>query len=108
MTMPDTEFQKRVEDFMCEACGMYVVGGGYTNHCPACLVSKHVDVHPGDRAADCGGLMRVVKIDLKDGEWRLLHRCRRCGYEKRNKVSAEDSQERLAEVVQEVNKQKRG
>ena len=93
---------------MCEACGMYVVGGGYTNHCPACLVSKHVDVHPGDRAADCGGLMRVVKIDLKDGEWRLLHRCRRCGYEKRNKVSAEDSQERLAEVVQEVNKQKRG
>lgn len=101
--MPDTEFQKRVEDFLCEACGMYVVGGGYTNHCPECLVSKHVDVHPGDRAAGCGGLMDVVEVEQRSSEWRILHRCRRCGHEKWNKVSAGDSQEQLAAVVRSLN-----
>ncbi|MEK7158524.1 MAG: RNHCP domain-containing protein, partial [Patescibacteria group bacterium] len=43
-------FQRRVEDFTCESCGAQVTGDGYTNHCPQCLVSKHVDVYPGDRA----------------------------------------------------------
>lgn len=100
--MPDQKFQKRVEDFVCAACGAQVKGNGYTNHCPHCLVSMHVDVHPGDRAATCGGLMEVVKIDLKEGEWRLLHRCGRCGYEKWNKVGAEDSQERLAQVARDL------
>lgn len=100
--MADQKFQKRVEDFVCEACGVQVAGSGYTNHCPQCLVSKHVDVHPGDRLAECGGLMEVVKIDLKDGEWRLLHRCGRCGYEKWNKVAAADSQVKLAEVAKRL------
>lgn len=84
---------------MCEQCGARVVGSGYTNHCPVCLRSKHVDVHPGDRAAKCGGMMEVVQIDLKQGEWRVLHQCLICGHEKWNEVAEEDSQERLAEVT---------
>lgn len=84
---------------MCESCGLYVVGGGYTNHCPDCLASKHVDVHPGDRSAHCGGLMDVVEIDLQHTQWRLLHRCRICGHTKWNMVSNQDSQQRLANLA---------
>ena len=43
-------FTRKVEDFTCEHCGREVHGNGYTNHCPHCLHSKHVDVNPGDRA----------------------------------------------------------
>ena len=51
-------FIRKTEDFICEHCGREVRGNGYTNHCPYCLWSKHVDINPGDRAAGCGGLKR--------------------------------------------------
>lgn len=45
------------EDFVCEVCGTKVKGTSYTNHCPNCLWSKHVDQNvPGDRAELCHGL----------------------------------------------------
>ena len=43
------------QSFTCANCGAAVsplAGGGYRNHCPVCLHSLHVDVNPGDRAAD--------------------------------------------------------
>ena len=47
------------ESFTCKQCGRLVVSGGagsgHRNHCPNCLSSLHLDVEPGDRAADCGG-----------------------------------------------------
>lgn len=89
MTHSNT-FQRTKEDFTCEQCGFEVVGNGYTNHCPKCLWSKHVDVHPGDRAATCGGMMEPVEVVLKGGEYNILHRCIVCGFEKRNKASKED------------------
>jgi len=52
------KFQKKKEDFKCEKCGREVIGTGYTNHCPDCLWSKHVDVNPGDRQSKCLGLDR--------------------------------------------------
>ena len=61
-------FIRKTEDFICENCGAVVVGNGYTNHCPVCLYSKHVDRSPGDRAAGCGGLMEPVAVALKRGE----------------------------------------
>jgi hypothetical protein len=41
------------QGFTCENCGASVAplsNGSYRNHCPACLLSKHVDILPGDRA----------------------------------------------------------
>jgi rubrerythrin len=84
------EFSRKVEDFTCEHCGAVVVGNGYTNHCPQCLWSKHVDVTPGDRAADCGYLMEPYVLELVGGEFELVHRCLKCGYQKRNKTSPDD------------------
>ncbi|MFA6992594.1 MAG: RNHCP domain-containing protein, partial [Candidatus Gracilibacteria bacterium] len=38
-------FSRTIEDFVCEKCGAKVKGDGYTNHCPKCLWSKHVDIN---------------------------------------------------------------
>ena len=83
-------FQRRIEDFVCERCGRAVAGDGFTNHCPACLWSKHVDRQPGDRAAGCGGLMAPVALESRAEGYLLTHRCERCGHEKRNRSDPAD------------------
>ncbi|HEY4522084.1 MAG TPA: RNHCP domain-containing protein [Candidatus Paceibacterota bacterium] len=89
--MDEPRFQRRIEDFTCEHCRALVLGNGYTNHCPVCLWSKHVDIHPGDRKAACGGLMRPLRLEGASPDYVLVHRCESCAIEKRNMVSSEDS-----------------
>lgn len=84
------KFIKNKEDFVCEHCGAHVVGNGFTNHCPKCLYSKHVDVFPGDRKSLCGGLMKPVEFVKEKVGYVLVHKCEKCGYEKRNKIAKED------------------
>jgi rubrerythrin len=83
-------FIKKIEDFNCEHCGYAVVGNGYTNHCPKCLWSKHVDNSPGDRASKCGGMMAPVKIEMVKDEFVITNTCVVCGHSKRNKSSIDD------------------
>lgn len=93
------KFQKNKEDFTCEKCGFAVIGNGYTNHCPKCLWSKHVDVNPGDRADNCGGLMKPISLVMEKGKFILTHQCQKCGYEKRNKAADNDALELLLTPV---------
>lgn len=102
MHEPVKLFQKKTEDFVCGQCGQAVEGNGYTNHCPECLYSRHVDIHPGDRAAECGGLMEPIFLAQENGEQKLTHRCLVCGHEKKNKVSAEDDFEALLKVARRM------
>ncbi|MGE0431763.1 MAG: RNHCP domain-containing protein [Planctomycetota bacterium] len=81
---------------MCLHCGRDVAplnNGSTRNHCPHCLWSRHLDVIPGDRAADCGELMRpiAVEADARRG-WMLVHCCEKCGAVHRNRVSLDDDQ----------------
>ena len=92
-------FKRTREDFVCEKCGEEVIGDGYTNHCSKCLWSKHVDVDPGDREADCGGLMKPVSIESKSGEYIITHRCIKCGHEKRNKTSKNDDIDKVVSLM---------
>lgn len=85
------KFTRHKEDFICEKCGATVTGNGYTNHCPNCLWSKHVDVHPGDRAAICKGLMEPHRIEGAGEHQKIIHRCVTCSYEKANTISPEDN-----------------
>lgn len=96
--MNEKKFQKRKENFVCEHCGEKIKGDGYTNHCPNCLWSKHVDINPGDRKEVCGGLMKPIGIDLKNGEYLLIHRCLKCGKEKRNKLSERDNFDKVIKL----------
>jgi rubrerythrin len=105
---PDKHFQRRREDFVCEHCGTPVVGTGFTNHCPACLYSRHVDVYPGDRKALCRGLMAPVRLESKGGQERLVHQCLVCGYQSTNKVSEEDSREALVRVAEDYARRRAG
>ena len=91
--MQERKFQKRVEDFVCEHCGSHVTGNGFTNHCPHCLWSKHVDVNPGDRAAPCGGMMEPIALEGSTPKYRIVHRCKTCGLERRIAVGQNDDTE---------------
>ncbi len=68
--------------------------GGYRNHCPAYLWSRHVDgARPGDRASACGGPMRPVGLDHRAGKgWMVVLRCERCGAIRRNRVARDTVQ----------------
>ncbi len=92
-------FTKNQEDFTCEMCGAKVHGNGYTNHCPNCLTSKHVDINPGDRACECKGLMIAISLDNKNGELVLVQRCQKCGFIRRNKISEQDSREAVRAII---------
>jgi len=93
------KFQRKIENFICKNCGAKVIGDGYTNHCPLCLWSKHVDINPGDRASNCQGLMEPIALENKNGEQVIVHRCIKCGFQKRNKVAKNDSFNDLLNII---------
>ena len=95
------------EVFTCRVCGRTIVpqgaGSDHRNHCPNCLTSLHVDEEPGDRASDCGGIMDAVAVWVrgngKNGEWAVIHRCRRCGKLSSNRVAADDNPMKLMSIA---------
>lgn len=99
-------FQRNIEDFRCEHCGEHVKGNGYTNHCPTCLYSKHVDISPGDRAATCGGLMEPIQVEQTGEGYELTHQCQKCGHTKINRSDALDDFEVLVALAKELAEKK--
>jgi len=98
------KFQRTIEDFVCENCGHKVNGTGYTNHCPKCLFSKHVDINPGDRMSPCKGLMKPIGVELEHDEYVILHECLKCGAKKRNKQQQEDDFDQIIKLSQGLEK----
>lgn len=92
-------FKRNKEDFTCEKCGAFVMGNGYTNHCPECLWSKHVDIIPGDRLESCCGLMEPHKFEKDGEEESIIHKCIICGHKKRNKLSKDDNYDKVISLV---------
>ena len=92
------------ESFKCKACGRIVTSAGagseHRNHCPYCLTSFHLDNEPGDRAADCGGVMEPIAVWVrKKGEWAIIHRCRVCGALSSNRIAADDNPIKLMSIA---------
>lgn len=85
-------FSKNDSGFICKNCGKDVEPLGYTsrNHCPFCLCSLHVDINPGDRLNECGGILRPIQVlpDSKRG-YVIVHRCERCGVTVKNRAAHE-------------------
>jgi len=96
--MKKKNFIKNQEDFVCENCGYKVKGNGYTNHCPKCLYSKHVDNVPGDRANHCNGLMPPVGITYRNGQYSIIHKCLKCGVVRNNKINSADDFNKVIEL----------
>lgn len=93
------KFQRKIEDFVCTHCGTSVKGTGYTDHCPACLWSRHVDINPGDRAAECGGAMEPISVEIKGGEKIIYYKCQECGFPHRVKAAAGDDFEAILKLT---------
>jgi DNA-directed RNA polymerase subunit RPC12/RpoP len=81
--------------FVCANCTREVpplANGSYRNHCPYCLHSLHVDINPGDRASDCGGLLEPIGVDYSGKKgWIIVSQCVKCGQIKRNKAALDDA-----------------
>jgi len=103
----DRDYYKKnpcTETFVCRVCGRTVfpdgAGTSHRNHCPYCLASRHLDNDPGDRAADCGGIMEPIAVWVrKHGEWAVIHRCRICGVISSNRIAADDNPMKLMSIA---------
>jgi len=91
-------FTKTVEDFTCAHCGAHVLGNGYTNHCPKCLYSRHVDNAPGDRASTCGGMMKPISIEKSGDDFIITHKCEKCGKVIRQHASDDDDMDTIIAI----------
>lgn len=94
-------FIHKNEEFVCENCGFKnLLGNQIRNHCAQCLYSKHLDKEvPGDRLADCGGLMRPVSVFYKPSKGFMINfLCVKCGHTYVNKVLQGDNQELVSEI----------
>ncbi|MBQ3785076.1 MAG: RNHCP domain-containing protein [Alphaproteobacteria bacterium] len=92
------KFIKQIEDFTCAHCGAEVLGNGYTNHCPKCLWSQHVDNNPCDTQSNCGGMMRPISVEQKGGEFIITHKCEKCGKVIKQKTSANDDMDTIISI----------
>ena len=89
-------FIRKTEDFRCSNCGAIIKGNSYTDHCPICLWSMHVDINPGDRANECLGTMKPVSaIADRRGTYTITYKCTKCGKIKKVKASPHDKVEAL-------------
>jgi len=85
------------ETFRCRHCrrmvGPTISGGQHRNHCPVCLYSLHVDGKtPGDRRSECRSLMKPVALYTRvSGEQVIVHQCLGCGFQRFNRVAADDN-----------------
>ncbi|MBA3825158.1 MAG: RNHCP domain-containing protein [Ktedonobacterales bacterium] len=82
--------------FKCVQCRRFIApvpsGGQHRNHCPFCLHSRHVDAgQSGDRLNACGARMAPIgAFQRPSGEHVVVHRCLGCGFERFNRIAADD------------------
>lgn len=54
---------------------------------------------PGDRANQCCGLMEPVGVQTRrTGEYVLVHKCGKCGFERLNRVAGDDDLELITKL----------
>ncbi len=92
------------DTFTCKVCGRLMTpegaGSEHRNHCNNCLSSLHVDNEPGDRESSCGGIMEPIGVWVrKNGEWAIIHRCKRCGKLSSNRSAADDNPMKLMSIA---------
>lgn len=84
------------QSFTCGHCRRFIgplpSGGHHRNHCPFCLYSRHVDDRvSGDRSSLCGSSMAPIGVFQRpNGEHVVVHRCLGCGFERFNRIAADD------------------
>jgi len=99
--MENKKFAKNDCGFVCENCGKNVAPLNYTSrdHCPFCLVSKHVDINPGDRANACQGMLVPISLELNSKKGKVIvFKCQKCGELHKNICAEDDDFETLLKL----------
>ena len=100
--MDDKKFTMIDESFVCDVCGNQVQKLNYTarDHCNNCLCSLHLDNFPGDRKANCGGVLEPISIEKgsKD-KLKIVYKCSKCGAIKKNVAAVDDNFEKILEIM---------
>ena len=100
--MEDKKFTMIDESFICEICNKKVEKLNYTarDHCNHCLCSKHLDIFPGDRKANCGGVLEPIAIEKGNKDkLKIVYKCKKCGEVKRNIMADDDNFEKVIEIM---------
>ena len=100
--MNEKRFKMIDEDFICEVCKKEVKKLNVTarDHCSYCLCSKHVDNNPGDRNANCGGILEPIDIEKgKKDTLKIIYKCNKCGIIKKNKVAFDDNYDLILNIM---------
>lgn len=109
--MPNSEiigkpkFTRTKEDFRCFHCHKGVKGTGYTDHCPYCLWSLHVDINPGDRSSSCRGEMAPISAVNERKNIKIRYECLKCGIIKNVNAAPNDSKDLLLKLIDHPTKQ---
>jgi len=94
-------FSKNDTGFVCVHCRCDVtpLGVSSRDHCTHCLHGLHVDVNPGDRANECGGVLvpSAVSPDAKHG-YVIHYICAGCGARVNNRAAKDDNFEEILRV----------
>ncbi|MDR0992316.1 MAG: RNHCP domain-containing protein [Ruminococcus sp.] len=98
--MESKRFTMINESFVCAVCGQKTEKLKKTarDHCPRCLCSIHLDINPGDRAADCGGILRPVGIINGKKGLQIEYKCEKCGAVKRNITAPDDDYDLICRI----------
>ena len=105
--MDSKRFTMIDEEFICEVCNKKVNKLEYTarDHCPYCLSSKHLDINPGDRLANCGGILIPIDIEKsKKDTYKIIYQCNKCKEIKKNKMAIDDNYDKVLEIMSNENK----
>jgi DNA-directed RNA polymerase subunit RPC12/RpoP len=100
MDLEQKRFTMIDEGFVCSVCGYSVGKLGKTarDHCPRCLCSLHLDINPGDRSADCGGILRPIGIVNAKKGLQIEYKCEKCGNVKRNIAAPDDDYDMICKI----------
>ena len=104
--MYNKRFKMIDENFTCEVCNKEIKRLEVTarDHCPYCLCSKHVDINPGDRNANCGGILEPIDIEkCKKDTLKIIYKCNKCGIIKKNKIANDDNFDLILEIMSKKN-----
>lgn len=88
------------EEFICEYCGEEVHPLLYSarDHCKYCLHSKHVDINPGDRSNECGGLLVPIGIEKFKDTYKIIYKCDLCHTIHKNIMAEDDNMDLIIEL----------
>ena len=95
-------FNEIDEEFICENCGKKVEKLGYScrDHCNNCLCSKHLDINPGDRSANCHGMLEPIGVELSSKKgYVIIYKCNKCGEIKKNKAANDDNMDLIIKLT---------